>query len=238
MNYLTHAHRLLAVAEPPDPYEIAGTSLPDWLGVVDRKIRVRSAPSSLLLENADARWRALARGVMRHHFDDAWFHETDVFRRSTLEFALVLRERWKDETGMRSGFVGHVLVELLLDATLSERHARLLDSYYGAMRQIDGQVVRAMVEQVSGKRDERIGLIVPRMIAEGFLRDYADDQKLLFRLNQVMRRVRLPELPEGLGSWLPEARRTIRERADELIAAPREFRLPGDDRSDKARDDR
>ena len=32
-------------------------------------------------------------------------------------------------------------------------------------------------------------------------------RKLLFRLNQVMRRVRLPALPERLQEFLPEARR-------------------------------
>jgi hypothetical protein len=50
--------------------------------------------------------------------------------------------------------------------------------------------------------------------------DYADDGKLWRRLNQVMRRVGLPPLPESIRDLLPEARRLVASRAVELLAAP------------------
>ncbi|MCB9940019.1 MAG: hypothetical protein H6823_17405, partial [Planctomycetaceae bacterium] len=54
--------------------------------------------------------------------------------------------------------------------------------------------------------------------AERFLYDYAEDGKLLFRLNNVMRRVRLPALPQDLTKFFPEARRLVRHRSAELLA--------------------
>ena len=47
--------------------------------------------------------------------------------------------------------------------------------------------------------------------------DYLDDGKLLSRLNQVMRRVKLPPLPPALLPFLPEARQRVSERRDELL---------------------
>lgn len=224
MNYLTHAHQLLLdLGDDVDPYEIAGTSLPDWLGVVDRKVRVRSAAAATVLGDPNPQVIALARGVMRHHHDDGWFHETETFRLLCVEFAQELRQRCGDDTGMRSGFVGHVLVEILLDATLSERHLDLLDRYYRAVGLIDPLLIQTCVDRLSRVTSERVAGIVPRLISEGFLRDYSNDEKLRVRLNQVMRRVRLPELPETLLEWLPEARERVRESCDALITAPVPF---------------
>jgi hypothetical protein len=49
------------------------------------------------------------------------------------------------------------------------------------------------------------------------LYDYTEDAKLLIRLNQVMRRVRLPQLPDTLAEQFPEARRRVKARRDELL---------------------
>ena len=48
MNYLAHAYQYLS-----DPYFVAGTNLPDWLSVVDRKVRVRAKPAQLLISSED-----------------------------------------------------------------------------------------------------------------------------------------------------------------------------------------
>ena len=44
-----------------------------------------------------------------------------------------------------------------------------------------------------------------------------EDGKLLFRLNNVMRRVGLRQVPDSLTDFFPEARRQIRERQAELM---------------------
>ena len=52
---------------------------------------------------------------------------------------------------------------------------------------------------------------------ERILWDYLEDAKLLVRLNQVMRRVRLGELPDHFRDVLPPARRLVEGRKDELL---------------------
>jgi hypothetical protein len=50
------------------------------------------------------------------------------------------------------------------------------------------------------------------------LYDYSEDDKLLFRLNNVMRRVRLAPLPKRIVSFFPQARKLVKQRKDELLA--------------------
>ena len=47
--------------------------------------------------------------------------------------------------------------------------------------------------------------------------DYLDDGKLLTRLNHVMRRVGLPQLPLTIVDLIPSMRHRVRERMTELL---------------------
>src|SRR5690348_6772891 len=96
MNYFAHGLRWI-----DDPYVLAGTALPDWLNVVDRKTRVRSRQAVLHLESHDAIVALVARGVIQHHADDRWFHETEAFTSLSLEFCRQLRELLPADDGFR-----------------------------------------------------------------------------------------------------------------------------------------
>jgi hypothetical protein len=67
------------------------------------------------------------------------------------------------------------------------------------------------------KPTDRLAPLLPRFLSERFLYDYADDGKLLHRLNQVMRRVKLPSLPGSLLGFFPEARQAVANRHLELL---------------------
>ena len=88
MNYLAHAAEFL-----DDPYFVAGTALPDWLGVVDRRVRVRSRQAEPHALDADQRVAALARGIVQHHADDDWFHRSDAFTQLHGRLTVLVRER-------------------------------------------------------------------------------------------------------------------------------------------------
>jgi hypothetical protein len=52
---------------------------------------------------------------------------------------------------------------------------------------------------------------------ERILWDYGQDEKLLWRMNQVMRRVGFTPLPEGVQELFPAARQAVRRRQHELL---------------------
>jgi hypothetical protein len=213
MNYFAHGRNYLA-----DPYFLAGTAVPDWLNVVDRRIRARARLARPFTSDSDKQVAAVARGIVQHHHDDDWFHHTRAFAELSLQFTVAVRDRLPPDDGFRPSFLGHILVELLLDAALIEEQSGQVDEYYSALAQVEPSQVAAAVSQMTGRDVQALALLIPRFMKERFLCDYLDDEKLLTRLNHVMRRVGLPALPEDLLEMFPAARLDVRRRRDELLA--------------------
>lgn len=213
MNYFAHGRRFTG-----DPYFLAGTAVPDWLNVVNRRIRARAKTARRFTEDADHHVASVAKGIVQHHYDDDWFHQTRAFAELSLAFTLQVRDRLPNDDGFRPSFLGHILVELLLDSSLIEDSNAEIDKYYRCLAQLDPVAVATAVSRITGQEVDALGLVIPRFSAERFLCDYLDDGKLLTRLNHVMRRVKLPALPESLLEFFPEARIAVRDRRDELLA--------------------
>lgn len=218
MNYLAHGYRFL-----DSPYFLAGTAVPDWLSVVDRKVRVRSRASLPLVESPDEATRQIAGGILQHLADDQWFHQTRVFAETSLQFAVELRERLPGDEGFRPSFLGHILVEVLIDAVLIARDRSLADRYYDAMDRISGAQVQQVVNAIAKVQTDRLEAWIARFRRVRFLYDYLNDTQLLFRMEQVMSRVGLPPLGNHLAVWLPSARRIVADRCDQLLTPPQEI---------------
>lgn len=221
MNYFSHARRFLR-----EPYFMAGTAVPDWLNVVDRRLRARERLARMWVDDVAAELSAVARGIVQHHRDDDWFHQTRAFAELSLAFTLAIRDLLPADDGFRPSFLGHILVELLLDATLIEDDPLSLDAYYAALEGIDPRLVAEAVSRITGKDAGKLAILIPRFSAERFLCDYLDDAKLLTRLNHVMRRVGLAQLPAELMRLFPAARAEVRSRRGELLAGERPGSAP------------
>ncbi len=213
MNYFAHGRLFV-----DDPYFLAGTALPDWLNVVDRRLRVRSKQAQLHVDSDDPLVARLAAGVVRHHADDAWFHGSRAFAESSLELCRLLRQELPPDDGFRPHFLGHILVEILLDAALIAEEPDRLAEYYRAMDSLDGAAVEAAVSTIGPRPAVNLGTFVGLFSRERFLFDYLDDGKLLFRLNQVMRRVGLTLLPPEMTGTLAAMRPLVRQRSRELLS--------------------
>lgn len=213
MNYFAHGRNFLS-----DPYFLAGTAVPDWLSAVDRRVRVKTKHAAPFLEHADPRLAALAAGIQQHYRDDRWFHATRAFAETSWQLTAAVRDALPGDEGFRPSLLGHILVEILLDATLIADAPQQLDAYYAACARLDVVAVTDGVSQMARQPVELLGVFIPGFCAERFLYDYRDDAKLLARLNRVMRRVQLPALPDRFVELLPPARQMVRQRRDELLA--------------------
>lgn len=212
MNYFAHGHRFT-----DDAYFLAGTAVPDWLNVVARRVKVRSKHARPFADDADRRMASLARGVERHHADDRWFHETRAFAELSWQFTVLVRDRLPPDDGLRPSFLGHILVELLLDACLTAERPDELHAYYQALATVDADWLEAAVGRMATGKPERLAQFIPLFLNERFLWDYIDDGKLCYRLNQVLRRVGLSALPPAFAELLPEMRRAVNERQEGLL---------------------
>jgi len=212
MNYFAHAFQYL-----DDPHFAVGTGVPDWLSVVDRTVRVRLRQAEPLAHDPHAPTAAVARGIAQHLRDDARFHETRAFMESMLELTVLVREVLGGESGFRTSFLGHLLVEVLLDASLISEDFGRLETYYEVLGAVDFRLVEEVVNRIANQPTDRLAWMIGRFWEERILWDYLEDGKLLVRLNQVMRRVGLALLPDQFGQILPDARRLVDHRKTALL---------------------
>jgi len=212
MNYFAHALLFL-----DDPYFTAGTGVPDWLSVVDRRVRVRRKHAEPLVGDADAVTAAVARGVLQHLGDDGRFHEGRAFVELSLALTARFREALEEPSGYRPSFLGHLLVEVLIDASLVADDPTRLEEYYRVLDSVDPRRVEEVINRMAARPTDRLAAMISRFCEERILWDYLEDVRLLVRLNQVMRRVGFAQLPDGFGDVLPEAREQVSRRRAELL---------------------
>lgn len=194
--------------------------MPDWLGVAARRTKCRTKHVEPYFDDADPRTAALARGVAQHHDDDRWFHETRSFVEINLDFGQTIVRECGERSDLRAGFLAHVVVELLLDDVLADRDRSRLASYYQQMASVDAGWVAAQIAEFSGRDVGRLSEFIDKFVELRFVEDYAEDRLLVFRLNQVMSRVGLAQLPPGFPGLLPEFRQRVTDAAESLMLAP------------------
>jgi hypothetical protein len=212
MNYFAHALPFL-----DRPYFLAGTGVPDWLTVADRPLRLRSKHAEPLRDDPDPCVAAVAGGMLQHFRDDARFHGTRAFAETSLELTVRARDALGGEKGLRPAFLGHLLTELLLDAALVADDPSRLTAYYHALAAVDPGQVEAAVNRMAPRPTQRLARFIELYCREQILWNYLEDDKLLVRLNQVMRRVRLDALPSDFTTVLPVARKLVAERKCALL---------------------
>ena len=213
MNYFAHALPFF-----DQPYVLAGTGVPDWLTVADRPVRMRSRRVAPFAHDADPCVAAVATGVLQHLRDDAHFHGLRAFAETALELTVRARDVLGGESGLRPTFLGHLLTEMLLDAALIEDDPARLTEYYHILGGVDPRRVEAAVNRMAPRPTQQLAVFIELFCRARILWDYREDDKLLFRLNQIMRRVRQAALPDQFAALLPAARKLVGERKNALLA--------------------
>ncbi len=212
MNYFAHGIRFLN-----RPVFLAGTAVPDWLSVADRKVRLREKHVRPAFETDDALDSELAAGILQHQSDDDWFHRSRAFYEVTSDVADLFRAHLGAEDGFRPGFLGHIATELLLDRLLIEAHPGTLERYYRALDELDPRAIQQAVNRVAPRTTERLAAFVEIFRQVRFLFDYLEPERMLLRLNQVLRRVKLNPLPASVSGVLEAAFDVLRVRGRELL---------------------
>jgi hypothetical protein len=92
-----------------------------------------------------------------------------------------------------------------------------LDRYYESLLSVDRGSVQEAVNRMAPQPAQNLDWFIERFCEAEFLRDYAEDRTLLWRLNQVLRRVGLPVLPEEFTTTIAAARESVTPEADRLI---------------------
>lgn len=212
MNCFSHALPSL-----DDAYIAAGTCIPDWLSGADRRCRVREKKTTPFLNHEDPIVAAVAQGIVFHHQDDHWFHSNKLFQQMNIKFAVELRDLLDGEKGMRTSFVGHVMIELFLDAWLHDRFPGKLEFYYDQLELIDPQKVQEAINLFATKKTEKLSGAIEYVLKDRYLFDYTDDGKTLYRINRVLKKIGLEEVDDLVLPWMEGARARVYDSAKDLL---------------------
>lgn len=212
MNSFTHA-----LPHLDNIYFAVGCCLPDWLSACDRKCRVREKSALGFVDDPDPIVASTARGVVQHHRDDEWFHKTPIFNKLILDYAVELRELFGNERTMRPGFVGHVVVELFLDAYLHARNPGKMEQFYELVATVDVRQIQSAINLFATKRTEKLAGEIERFCRARYLFDYDTDEGVVYRINRVFQRIKLQPLDERIFDWMPQARQQVYDNAADLL---------------------
>lgn len=237
MNYLAHGRDALG-GGPLGPWRLAGTALPDWLRVLDRRLRIArdTAERVSAVDDGNGEVRgggdgagtgsaaeapevaALARGVLMHLDDDRAFHSSDAFSDASKVIAALLRPALRAVPGARPSFIAHVLVEVLLDAELARAEPSRIDRYYSALAALDADDVERAAARLTPAPPHGLAALVRRFVAARFVEDYLDDARMLARVDGTFRRVGQPAVVAALAHSVPACRAVVRTRLTRLLA--------------------
>ena len=85
------------------------------------------------------------------------------------------------------------------------------------MESVDSEKIQTAVNRFAKRPTDKLVGEVQRFRDERYLFDYETDEGCLFRINKVMKRVRLEQAEEDLLPWLAQARTAVYDNADELL---------------------
>jgi hypothetical protein len=213
MNYFAHALPFL-----DRPHYLVGTAVPDWMMVADRPLRLRAQHAEACLDDSDLCTAEVAAGVLQHFRDDMRFHGTKAFAETSLELTANIRDALGGETGLRPAFLGHLLVELLLDAALISDAPDQLTEYYRVLDQLDAERIEMAVNHIAPRPTNCLAVFIELFRRERVLWDYLENDRMMTRLNQVLLRVRLDRLPDDFAALLPVARKLVADRKLDFLA--------------------
>jgi hypothetical protein len=216
MNCLSHAFQYLS-----DPMFAAGTCIPDWLGMINRRVRVRRPQVQSFLRATDERDGrvAVAHGIARHLQDDDSFHNAVPFLETCNSISKLMREHCPDSTGHRSAFVGHIVTELLLDASIEADQPGTMERYYQAIELVPAPLLESTVNAIASRPIDDLARFMDKYLSSRFLFDYLTDDGLMHRMNGILQRVTLEPIPEACQWILCEARGIVYARRLELLQA-------------------
>ena len=213
MNYLSHAAAFL-----DEPLVAAGSVLPDFLSAMDRKCRVRAKRvDAYLATEPPGEPGRVAAGLREHLADDHWFHGTEAFLTTQARLTRRLRAAMPDDASHRVGFLGHILVELLLDGWIERTRPGTVGRFYDAMAAAAPTAMTEAVNASAARPTTRIIEVWPGFLRERFVADYVADDRLRRRVNQVLGRVGLPVLDEAAEATLAQCRAEVEASAGRLL---------------------
>jgi hypothetical protein len=186
LNYFLH-HILDAI--PQNHYHNLGLLLPDMAKHFVANFRHLHTHNMYHIQ--------LATGCAQHLETDKRFHASSFFEHYSMLINQMLKNGNFSSSFKRKWFVAHVLFELMLDRAMVKTYPHLVDEMYDGLYQIS---ISELQSFITANNCINVEIFIQRFEHfrdVAFIRYYTDNNKLIYSLDRVMQKVRLPMLQEN-----------------------------------------
>lgn len=174
-------------------YFAVGAATPDLLSIYNSRLRIKERHLKRLSEEEAGRVAPpFMEGLQKHFFADGVFHTSPLFHSETKRVSNLLIDYFPDLNIERKFFIGHILLELVLDKVLINQHPGILDSYYGHFESLQPfREVRKSLQIAVGHELPNYERYMTRFLRRRYLYDYAEPEHISWLLRRILRRVRI-----------------------------------------------
>jgi hypothetical protein len=198
MNFLSHYF----FYKTKDPYYNTGLILPDLV-----KNYCNSHINPIGNFNRPA-LISLAEGSLKHLECDKKFHNSEFFKISThfLSAAFDAECQWP-----RKWFLNHLLMEILLDRVLMDKHEKLCEQFYYDLSCVNIEEIGVFLKMIGLSNPQNFQIGFERFVNSKFIFEYQHNEKICFALNKVYQKV-------GINyEWTNEDNLLIQNKLPEIL---------------------
>jgi len=187
MNFLSHYH---FAKHYKSSYVHFGSVLPDLIGRQNKKINIKNILPQI--DDDVEEVSQIKTGVANHLEVDGLFHSSSFFKTNTelikqklLEFDLI-------KSDVKTYFIAHIFLELLLDRQLIKENQSTCNDFYESLDQIDESkivIFFAFSKEKYLYNHENFCYFFNRFKKARYLFHYLDDEQIVFAMNKIYSRV-------------------------------------------------
>lgn len=172
-------------------YFVVGAATPDLLSIYNSSLRIKARHLRKMSEDQAGRITPpFLSGLYRHFFADGVFHLSPHFKEQTKRISNMLVEYFPDLDIQRKFFIGHILLELLIDKVLIDENPGILESYYGHFEGLQPfKELKKASELAVGHELPNYEAYMKKFMRRRYLYEYAKFEHIAWVLRRILRRV-------------------------------------------------
>jgi len=173
------------------PYFNFGLLLPDMMSIYKRNWRFSDKKFSCSLTPTESESIG---GVLKHLELDSLFHQSDYFINYTGKIKKMMVSESLNYEKPRKHFISHILLELIIDKVIIKNNPVILERFFNDLALIEKKEIEALFKDTHTIIAEGFYLFLNKFRQKKFLYKYTEDHALVYVLNKVLERVKLPLL--------------------------------------------
>lgn len=183
LNFLSHFY----FDRNERPNVILGIALPDLLGNFSTHYH-RLFKHAIRSEYTETEWDFVV-GIQKHYTLDALFHASPLFEKHCALLKQELLETTYGSKIPRIYMVSHILIELMLDRYLIQKHPELLDAFYQSFSQADTHALQTFLQknQATEPLSEKALQYCKHFSEFQFLRLYQEPENIVTAIQKITR---------------------------------------------------